>query len=119
MKDFKELKVWQKAHNLTLSAYKMTQKFPKEELYGLTSQIRRSSCSISANIAEGCGRKGDADFARFLQIAMGSANELEYHLLLAHDLKLLDRQIFNLLTSDTSEVKRMLASFIKKLKAES
>jgi four helix bundle protein len=119
MKDFEKLKVWQKAHHLTLSIYKITQKFPKEELYGLTSQIRRASCSISANVAEGCGRKGDADFARFLQIAMGSASELEYHLLLASDLKLLDSQIFSVLTSDTSEVKRMLSSFIKKLKAES
>ena len=119
MKDFRELKVWQKAHKLTLEVYKGTRRFPKEELYGLTNQIRRASCSISANVAEGCGRKGDADFARFLQIAMGSASELEYHLMLAHDLKLFDSRTFDVLVNNAIEVKRMLASFIKKLKSES
>lgn len=119
MKDFKKLKVWQKAHNLTLGVYKATQNFPKEELYGLTSQIRRSSSSIPANIAEGCGRGGDADFARFVQIAIGSASELEYHLLLAHDLNLLNFQLYDPLSSDVMEVKRMLTSLIKKLRAES
>lgn len=118
MKNFKNLKVWQKAHNLTLAVYKATQNFPKEELYGLTSQIRRSSSSIPANIAEGCGRGGDADFARFIQIAIGSASELEYHLLLAHDLKLLNTHLQDHLSSDVMEVKRMLTSLIKKLKAE-
>jgi four helix bundle protein len=89
MKDFRDLKVWQKSHSLTLNIYSATTAFPKEEMYGLTSQIRRSCSSIAANIAEGCGRNGDAEFARFLQIAMGSASELEYHLLLANDLKFL------------------------------
>jgi four helix bundle protein len=70
MQDFKNLKVWQKSHELTLEIYKVTASFPKEELFGLTSQIRRASSSISANIAEGCGRQSDADFARFLQIAI-------------------------------------------------
>jgi len=83
MKDFRELKVWEKAHQLTLEVYKATTIFPKDELYGLTSQIRRACASIPANIAEGCGRRGDAEFARFLGIAMGSASELDYHLLLA------------------------------------
>jgi four helix bundle protein len=71
MKDFKALKVWEKAHQLTLAVYKTTRTFPRDELYGLTSQIRRSCVSIAANIAEGCGRRGDAELARFLQIAMG------------------------------------------------
>lgn len=86
MKDFRNLKVWEKSHQLALAVYKATSTFPRHELYGLTSQIRRACASIPANIAEGCGRSGDAELARFLQIAMGSASELEYHLLLARDL---------------------------------
>ncbi|WP_424097186.1 four helix bundle protein [Moorena producens] len=119
MRDFRELKVWGKAHKLTLSVYRATQVFPKEELYGLTSQIRRSCASIPANIAEGCGRTGKAELARFLQIAMGSASELEYHLLLAHDLNLLKAQDYESLAADVIEIKRMLTCFIKKLKADS
>lgn len=118
MKDFRKLKVWEKSHRLTLAVYKATRTFPREELYGLTSQIRRACASIPANIAEGCGRKGDAELARFLQIAMGSASELEYHLLLAHDLELLNASEYEPLTRETTEVKRMLTSFIKKLMAE-
>jgi len=86
LKNFKELKVWQKSHQLTLAGYQITRKFPREELFGLTGQLRRASASIPANIAEGCGRKGEADFARFLQIAAGSASELEYHILLSYEL---------------------------------
>jgi len=89
VQNFKSLKVWEKSHELILAVYKATTNFPKDELYGLTSQIRRASASIPANIAEGCGRTGKAELARFLQVAMGSASELEYHLLLAHDLGLL------------------------------
>lgn len=118
MKDFKELKVWQKSHRLAVAVYKATAKFPKEEIYGLTNQIRRSSVSISANIAEGCGRSGDAEFGRFLQIGMGSASELEYHLLLAHDLGLLRTSDYEQLVNEVIEVKRMLTSFIQKLKAD-
>jgi four helix bundle protein len=88
VKDFHDLKVWQKAHELTLAVYRTTAGFPRQELYGLTSQLRRSCASIPANLAEGCGRNGDAELARFRSIAMGSASELEYHLLLARDLKL-------------------------------
>lgn len=118
MRDFRELKVWQKAHHLTLAVYQATATFPRDELYGLTSQIRRSCASIPANIAEGCGRSGDADLARFLQIAVGSASELEYHLLLAHDLDLLNSSDYEQLASDVSEVRRMLTSFIQKLNAD-
>jgi four helix bundle protein len=118
MKDFRELKVWEKAHQLTLNIYKATQRFPMSELYGLTSQTRRSSVSIPANIAEGCGRNGDAELCRFLYIAMGSASELEYHILLARDLKFLEVALYNRLSDDVTEIKRMLASFIKKLRAE-
>jgi len=117
LKDFRKLKVWEKSHDLTLVVYRATQAFPQHELYGLTSQIRRACASIPANIAEGCGRNGDPELARFLQIAMGSASELEYHLLLAHDLGLLNTVQYEPLTKETAEVKRMLASFIKKLRS--
>ena len=119
MKDFRKQKVWQKSHQLTLDIYKATSNFPREELYGLTNQIRRACASIPANIAEGCGRSSEADFSRFLQIAMGSATELEYHLLLSHDLGILNDIDYENLSRETIEVKQMLTSFIKKLKAES
>jgi four helix bundle protein len=119
MRDFRKLKVWEKAHHLTLAVYNATTMFPRDELYGLTSQIRRSCASIPANIAEGCGRGGDGEFARFLQIAMGSASEIEYHLLLASDLKFLDGSNYERLATEVTEVKRMLTSLIQKLKAKS
>jgi four helix bundle protein len=103
---------------LALEVYKATATFPKTKLYGLTSQMRRACVSIPANIAEGCGRGGDAELARFLQIAMGSASELEYHLLLARDLSLLNSPDYERLTGGVTEVKRMLTSFIQKLKAD-
>lgn len=119
MKDFRELKVWEKAHQLTLAVYQATATFPKDELYGLTSQIRRACASIPANIAEGCGRGGDAELGRFLQIAMGSANELEYHLLLARDLGFLNNTDYGRIANEVTEVKRMLTSLIHKLRADS
>jgi len=119
LKGFRELKVWEKSHLLTLAVYQATSAFPKSELYGITSQIRRASASIPANIAEGCGRGSDLDFARFLQIAMGSASELEYHLLLAGDLGMLNDAACQQLGNEIVEVKRMLTSFIHKLKADS
>ena len=94
MQDFRKLKVWLKSHELTLSVYKATTDFPKHESYGLTTQIRRSCASIPANIAEGCGRGGSAEFGRFLHIAMGSASELEYHILLGHDLNYLSEPCY-------------------------
>ena len=118
MKDFRELKVWEKGHHLALAIYRVTVKFPRDKLYGLTSQIRRACVSIPANIAEGCGRNSDAELARFLQIAMGSASELEYHLFISRDLDLLTAADYKGLTADTTEVKRMLTSFIQTLKAE-
>ncbi len=119
MRDFRSLRVWEKSHQLTLAVYKATAGFPKDELYGLTSQMRRSSASIPANIAEGCGRNGGADFIRFLHIAMGSASELEYHLLLARDLGLVNILDYERLSGNVIDTKRMLASFIRKLKADS
>jgi four helix bundle protein len=118
MKDFRKQKVWQKSHKLTLEIYKVTIDFPPDELYGLTSQLRRSCASIPANIAEGCGRQSDADFSRFLQIVLGSAAELEYHLLLSHDLGFMNDLDYEELSRKTIEIKQMLTSFIKKLKAD-
>src|SRR5687768_8874988 len=91
MQDFRELKVWQKAHELVLDVYRISVDFPSEERFGLTAQLRRSATSIASNIAEGRGRGTDADFARFIQMATGSSREVEYQLLLAHDLKFIDR----------------------------
>ncbi len=118
MQDFRKLKVWEKSHQLTLAVYKATAEFPRNELYGLTGQIRRSCASIAANIAEGSGRGGGFDFARFLRVAMGSASELQYHLLLAHDLGLLEGSKYKALESRAVEVKRMLASFIDKVRTQ-
>ena len=118
MRDFHRLKVWARAHRLALDVYRATRAFPKDELYGLTSQMRRSASSICANIAEGCGRGKRPDFARFLDIAMGSASELEYHMLLAADLDLLPRTGFGALTAAVIEVKRMLAGLLRKVRAD-
>jgi len=115
MKDFKDLKVWSKAHCLTIDVYKATRPFPKEELFGLTSQMRRAAASIGANIAEGAGRKSDGELTRFLHIARGSAAELEYHLLLAHDLVLLPEAVYSLLAKQTDEVQRMLTALIQQV----
>ncbi len=119
MKDFRELKVWQKAHELSLSIYRATVAFPKEELYGLTAQMRRACTSIATNIAEGCGRGSDADFAHFLQIAMGSASETEYHLLLSRDLGYLPEDRYLPLQECLQEVKKMISSLLKTLRAPS
>jgi four helix bundle protein len=118
MKDFRQLKVWEKSQLLALAIYKATKDFPKEELYALTSQMRRASMSIPTNIAEGCGRNTDADFARFLQMAMGSASETEYELILARDLEFLSKDKYEKLHNDVEEVKRMLASLLKTLRAD-
>ena len=116
MQDFRKLQVWDKAHQLTLGVYRDTNQFPKDELFGLRSQMRRAASSIGANIAEGCGRMGDAELTRFLLIAMGSASELEYHLLLARDLGFLSTEVHSHLDKGTREVKRMLASLVQNLR---
>jgi four helix bundle protein len=118
MKDFRNLKVWEKAHHLTLALYPVTASFPRDEAYGLASQIRRSASSIPSNIAEGCGREGDPEFARFCIIARGSASELEYQLLLARDLKLIQPGDYEKLSAQTVEIKRMLTVLVQKLTAD-
>src|SRR5579863_4107981 len=118
MQSFMNLKVWEKAHVLTLDVYRSSKAFPRDEVYGLTSQMRRASASIGANIAEGSCRKGDTEFGRFLQIAIGSASELEYHLLLARDLRVLEASDYERLSGRVVEVKRMLASLIRTCRAD-
>jgi four helix bundle protein len=117
MKDFRELKVWEKAHRLVIGVYRVTGAFPKEEMCGLTSQMRRAAASIPTNIAEGCGRGGDAEMARFVQIGMGSASELEYLLLLANNLGFLKDDAHATLTAETQELKRMLSGLLRSLRA--
>ncbi len=117
MQDFKKLNVWEKSHFLAIETYPFTTTFPKSEVYGLTSQMRSASVSIPANIAEGCGRRSDAEFSHFLQISLGSAHELQYYVLLAHDLKFLNVDSYNTLDKQVNEVKRMLIALIKTLKA--
>jgi four helix bundle protein len=119
LKDFKELKVWQKAHVLAPGIYGETKKFPKEEIYGLTSQMRRASVSIGANIAEGCGRRSDGEFVGFLQIARGSASELEQHLLLARDLEIMSDHQHKILESQVLEVQRMMSSLVNSIEETS
>ena len=118
MRNFNTLKVWQKAHELVLDVYRHTQCFPSEERFGLTAQLRRSAASIPANIAEGCGRHTDREFAHFLNIAAGSASETEYHLLLALDLGFLEQAPHAALTGLVREIRKMLAAFRSRLTAE-
>ncbi len=117
MKDFKQLEIWQEAYRFTLEIYRLTKGFPDSERYGLSSQIRRASTSIISNIAEGCGRDGDAELKRFLIIAMGSASEVECQLMLSKDLQYIDSDHYQQLHAKLSTIKRRTNAFIQKLKA--
>ena len=117
MQNFKELKVWEKAHQITLSIYKVSATFPKEEIYSLTNQLRRAASSVPANIAEGCGKQTKADFANFLNIALGSANETEYFLILSRDLNYINEDNFKALSKEANDVKAMLINLITKVRA--
>ena|ERR1700756_501943 len=118
MRNYRDLQTWDKAHKLTLDLYKISQRFPKEEVYGLTSQLRRAASSIGANLAEGCGRQTNSEFARFIKISMGSASELDYHLLLAHDLGFLDKATYQYVSKSVVEVRKMLASLLTTVEIE-
>jgi len=118
MQNFKELKVWEKSHQITLSIYKASAKFPKEEIYSLTNQLRRAASSIPANIAEGCGKNTQADLANFLNISLGSANETEYFLILSKDLDHLTKDEFTILSNSINEVKAMLISLIGRVRSK-
>ena len=115
MRDFHKYQVWQRGHLFALDVYKQTKGFPKEELFGMTSQLRRASTSIPINIAEGCGRRSDAEFAHFLNIAAGSASEVEEELLLSFDLEFLDKEPFQQLDKEVKEIKAMLGKLIETL----
>ena len=118
MQDFKKLKIWQRSHQLVLKIYSVTKRFPTEERYGITSQIRRSSTSIPTNIAEGAGRKGNVEFARFIEIAFSSAAEVEYLLMLSKDLDYISSDEYRKLSDELAEIMRMLSSFLKKLETK-
>ena len=115
MRDFRELTVWQKAHELVLEVYRQSSDSPSDERFGLTSQLRKAAVSIPSNIAEGCGRGSDRDFSRFLSIAAGSASEVEYQILLARDLRYLSDEAYGPLNENVNEVKRILNSFMQSL----
>jgi four helix bundle protein len=115
VRDFKKLSVWRKSHEFTLGLYTATTQFPGAELYGLTSQLRRAAASVPANLAEGCGRDSDAELARYVRIAMGSGNEVEYLLILARDLGYLSADNYESLMNGLLEVKRMLAGLLTRL----
>ena len=116
MQNYKDLKVWQKAHEFTLKVYEITKIFPKEEVYGLVSQLRRAASSIPANMAEGCGKNTQAELAHYLNISLGSANEAEYFLILSKDLKYVKEDVFSSLFSMVNEVKAMLITLIGKVR---
>ncbi len=115
MRDYTLLTSWQKSHSLTLKIYKLTSTFPKEEMYGLSSQMRRPSSSIPTNIAEGCGRNSTAELNRFFVIAAGSSSELEYQLLLSKDINYIDINTYNELKSEVVQIRKMIYSFCAKL----
>jgi|SRR5579871_742850 len=112
MRNYQDLQVWAKAHSLTLDLYQRSRGFPREEIYGLMSQVRRAAMSIGANLAEGCGRRTRAELARFVRIALGSASELDYHLLVCRDLGFLKNQEFDVYRNALTEVRKMLSAFL-------
>ncbi len=116
MQNYKDLKVWEKAHQFTLEVYEITKLFPKEEIYSLTNQLRRAASSLPANIDEGCGKNSQAEFAHFLNISIGSANEAEYLLILSKDLKYVNEKIFDTLVKTINEIKAMLIASISKVR---
>ena len=117
MRDFHKLIIWKRSHQLALDVYKVTKLFPKDELFGLTSQIRRAISSIPTNIAEGCGRETNKDFAHFLQISIGSASETEYLLFLARDLKYINSEVYDLIVNEIVSVRKMIIKYKSELKA--
>ena len=111
MQDYRQINVWKKSHKLALAIYKLTEAFPSSEKYGLISQVRRSAYSIPMNIAEGRSKNSEKEFARFLDIALGSAGELDYQLLLAKDLGLIDSNCYSEYYSELTEIRKMLNAY--------
>ncbi len=117
MQDFRNLEVWEKAHRLTLDTYRLTEGFPRTEVFGLSNQLRRGAASIASNLAERCGR-AQGEFGRFLQIAFGSACEVEYQLLLSRDLNLITNDQYEAFVERLLEVKRMLHGLLKRVQRD-
>ncbi len=115
-RNYRNIVAWQRAHAVALDVYELSRGFPREEIYGLTSQIRRAAFSVAANIAEGCGRESDKDFLRFLHISLGSLKEVEYALLLAHDLQYMETLRYEPLTIKLNQTFAALQGLIKSLK---
>jgi len=118
MRNYRDLQVWGKAHNLTVELYRVSREFPREETYGLTSQLRRAAISIGSNLAEGCGRRTSTELARFVRVAMGSASELDYQLLLARDLGFMKDDDFERTAKDLTEVRKMLTAFLSSVEKQ-
>ena len=118
MRNYRELEVWEKAHRLTVELYKLSRAFPKEELYGLTSQLLRAAVSIGANLAEGCGRRTQSELARFVRIAMGSASELDYHLLLCRDFEFITVAEYERHSKELVRVRKMLFGLLTSIEKQ-
>jgi four helix bundle protein len=118
MRNYRDLQVWKKAHDLTLELYRISQRFPREEIYGITGQLRRAAVSIGANLAEGYGRRTSTELARFVRIALGSASELDYHLLLSRDLGFMAADEFASASGALIEVRKMLTSFLNSVEEQ-
>jgi four helix bundle protein len=118
MRNYRELEVWEKSHKLTLELYRMSRAFPKEELYGLTSQMRRAAVSIGANLAEGCGRRTSPELARFVRIAMGSASELDYHLLLCLDFSFITSEQYERAAKEPTRIRKMLSGLLASIESQ-
>jgi four helix bundle protein len=118
MRNYRDLQVWGKAHNLTVELYRISREFPREETYGVTSQLRRSAVSIGSNLAEGCGRRTSTELARFVRVALGSASELDYQLLLCRDLGFMKNDDFERTANDLTQVRKMLTAFLNSVEKQ-
>ena len=118
MRNYRDLKVWSKSYALSLELYRISRSFPKEEIYGITSQMRRAAVSIGANLAEGCGRRTNAEMARFVRISMGSASELDHHSLLCRDLGFLRDEDYKRSSKNLIEVRKMLSALLDRIETE-
>lgn len=118
MRNYRELDVWEKSHRLTLELYRLSRGFPRDEIYGLTSQLRRAAVSVGANLAEGCGRRTSAELARFVRIAMGSASELDYHLLLCRDFEFISSEQYDRTLQELTRIRKMLSRLLSSVEAQ-
>lgn len=118
VRNYRELEVWDRSHKLTLELYKLSRGFPREEIYGLTSQLRCAAVSIGANLAEGCGRRTSGELARFVRMAMGSASELDYHLLLCRDFEFMSKDQYDRSSRELVRIRKMLTGLLTSIEAQ-